>query len=249
MSGSNCLNCGHLVSGNYCGHCGQKAATHRFTLKHFIAHDIIHGAFHLDRGFPYTLKQLFTKPYSIREFIEGKRVGHFNAITFLLLIIALNLFVQAATDYDLQKLAPASEGSGLIGQLQYYQKKYIKELYLVTIPLASLFSYFVFKKSKLNFAEHLVLNTYKEGFVLLLNTLPILLLPLFHTLSTKLLIQGVFGLAANIWVIWYLHEIFRKDYNKKLTVILLLILFFIINTAVTTALGLTFIYFTIGFPE
>ena len=149
-----CLNCGAAVTTNYCGHCGQKAATHRFTLKHFVAHDIIHGAFHLDKGFPYTLKHLVTKPgYSIRDYIDGKRVGHFNAITFLLIVIALNLFVQSATNYDLAKLTLVdTNATGLLEQAQHYQKAYIKQFYLITIPLASLIGYLVLRRSGLNFA-------------------------------------------------------------------------------------------------
>ncbi|MEE4316149.1 MAG: hypothetical protein V2I74_04125, partial [Erythrobacter sp.] len=43
---SECVNCGAMVTGHYCGECGQKAHVHRSLAA--IGHDIMHGVLHLD---------------------------------------------------------------------------------------------------------------------------------------------------------------------------------------------------------
>ncbi len=84
-----CLNCNSDVVGDFCSTCGQKTSTKRFSLKHFITHDLIHGVFHLDKGLLFTIKELFTRPgHSIREYVQGKRIKHFNYFTAILILIA-----------------------------------------------------------------------------------------------------------------------------------------------------------------
>ncbi|MFY8110851.1 MAG: DUF3667 domain-containing protein, partial [Flavobacterium sp.] len=87
-----CLNCDRDVHENFCPNCGQKTTTHRFTFKHFL-HDFIHGVFHLDKGFFFTLKELFVRPgNSTRAYIQCKRVNYFNAFTMMLILIAVAHF-------------------------------------------------------------------------------------------------------------------------------------------------------------
>lgn len=66
-----CLNCTAPVTQNYCANCGQKSTAHRYSIKHFLAHDFIYGVWYIDKGI-FTLKGLFARPgHSVREFIQG----------------------------------------------------------------------------------------------------------------------------------------------------------------------------------
>lgn len=58
-----CLNCAAtVVPYNYCPNCGQKTTTHRYSIQHFIAHDFVHGIWHVDKGILFTLAGLFKRP-------------------------------------------------------------------------------------------------------------------------------------------------------------------------------------------
>ncbi|MBD1429705.1 DUF3667 domain-containing protein [Sphingobacterium litopenaei] len=87
-----CLNCHKEIHGKYCSHCGQSADTHRLSLSHFIAHDVVHGVFHLDKGLLFTIKQVLTRPgYAAMDYIAGKRKSYYNFF-YLIFIIGRVLF-------------------------------------------------------------------------------------------------------------------------------------------------------------
>eukprot|EP01132_Coremiostelium_polycephalum_P020155 gene20155-23955_t len=70
---TNCLNCNEKIAGKFCSNCSQASSTHRFSLAHVFKHDFIHGIFHFDKGFFYTIKELFTRPgHSIRDYFLKK---------------------------------------------------------------------------------------------------------------------------------------------------------------------------------
>jgi hypothetical protein len=93
-----CKNCENTVEGNYCPNCSQKADTHRFTLKHF-AHDFLHAFTHADKGIFLLMKELIIRPGKVAtEFNAGKRKKYFNPITYLLIVMALQIYLSRKTD-------------------------------------------------------------------------------------------------------------------------------------------------------
>jgi hypothetical protein len=163
MSSKNCLNCGHELSNNFCSYCGQKADTHRITVKHFIQHDLLHGVFHLDKGILFTIKETFTRPgKAAMDYINGKRVSYYNVFYLLLILIGLNLvvvhYVEVFNDTAL-KLKVNKDGT----KLYDFFNKNIKYIILSFIPLFAINGLILFRRLKLNFAEHHIIS----GFVLL----------------------------------------------------------------------------------
>lgn len=151
-----CLNCNENISRNYCDNCGQKASTHRFSLEHFFLHDFVHGIFHLDKGFLFTIKELFTRPgHSIREYIQGKRASHFNYFTTLILLLTIGYFLSKVAKVELIELYEGSM-DGLMKVLKDYSKITI----FLGLPVYALSSYVLFKKSKQNYTENLVINLF-----------------------------------------------------------------------------------------
>lgn len=155
---NNCLNCNQEILGKFCSNCSQAASTHRFSLHHVIQHDFIHGIFHFDKGFFYTIKELFTRPgHSIREYVQGKRVKHFNYFSTIILLLAIGYFLKKWTNFDASYFYDdKKEIEGVLKVL----KDYAKITIFLHIPIVSLLSYFLFKKSKQNYTENLVLNSY-----------------------------------------------------------------------------------------
>ncbi len=241
-----CLNCGRPVTDKYCGNCGQKAATHRFDLRHFFEHDIIHGVFHLDKGFPYTAKQLLTRPgYAIREYIDGKRVSYFNPVTFLLLLLAVNVFMinQIGLENMVAFDSKADTGSTL-AKINGYYTKYVKQLYLITIPFYSLFTYLLFRKSKHNYAEHLVMNTYRESGLIIINTVTLLISAASYKIwgKSSLIIAMVSSVLSWLYTFFFYKQYFGKDYTDKTSLVLLIIVAMLLPALLFGALALGTIY-------
>jgi hypothetical protein len=69
----------------------KKSNTHAITLKHFFAHDIIHGVSYLEKGILFTLKGTFGKDLAAALIIYVKRVNYYNVFALTLIIIALNI--------------------------------------------------------------------------------------------------------------------------------------------------------------
>lgn len=159
-----CKNCSNTYEGNFCNLCGQSSDVHKINF-HYVTHEIQHSILHVDGGIFYTIKQLFQRPgNSIREFIEGKRVKHFKPITFVIILSIIHSFLEHSVQrkpFIEDFLLGASEPikNPLLGWLiQHYSYTA-----LLLIPIFSFASYLSFRKSKFNYFEHLVLNTYTFG--------------------------------------------------------------------------------------
>jgi len=154
---NNCLHCQEQTMGKFCSNCSQPTATHRFSITHVFKHDFIHGIFHLDNGFFYTIKELFTRPgHSVREYIQGKRVKHFNYFATIILLLTIGYFLKKWTIIDASELYDQTTVGGLFKVLKNYSKVAV----FLHIPIIAFASYVLFRKSNQNYAENLVLNLY-----------------------------------------------------------------------------------------
>jgi len=104
-----CLNCGAMVTGAYCGACGQKAHVHRSLSA--IGHDIIHGVLHLDGKLWNTLPLLAFKPGRLtRRFIEGERAKFVSPMAMFL----FSVFAMFAVFQMVGLTVPTDFGRGFI---------------------------------------------------------------------------------------------------------------------------------------
>ncbi|UOE42150.1 DUF3667 domain-containing protein [Chryseobacterium suipulveris] len=217
---NNCLNCGRIISENFCSNCGQKASVHRYSFKHFIEHDLIHGFWHVDRGILFTIKELFTRPgHSIREFIQGKRVGYFSFVTLLLITLGITHFLGEYTQIKLADLMPES-GKNAMNALEVFTKEYPKTTLLLTIPFYAICSFLWFRKSKLNLTEHFVLNSYKTVAESLITLLFVILTIFYANIKVLMIIYSLISLLTIIYAFWYYRQFFSDyGYSKKTLVI------------------------------
>jgi hypothetical protein len=213
----NCLNCNQSITTNFCGNCGQKSTTHRYSLKHFIEHDFIHGVWHIDKGILYTVKALFTRPgHSVREYVLGKRAGYFNFITLLLLLVAMAGVIAHYSHLNMADLMPESSKKTMTS-LQRFTTTYPRVFLLITIPIYALFSYIWFSKAKFNYSEHLVLNSYKTATELMIGIL-FTILTIFYTNIPVLIIIYFIGIYTLFmgYTIWLYYQFFSQSgYSKK----------------------------------
>jgi hypothetical protein len=237
---NNCLNCNKEISGNFCSNCSQATATHRFSLHHVFQHDFIHGIFHFDKGFFFTIKELFTRPgHSIREYVQGKRVKHFNYFATIILLMTIGYFIKKWSKVDATVLYDDKQTiEGLLKVL----KEYSKVTVFLNIPIISIVSYLFFRKSKQNYTENLVLNLY-----LLCGTLTISLLLtislVFSDNKDFLVSVNYFAIALTfLYVFIFYYQYFSvfglKKYQLIIRVIIISVLYLLTKQTINNILNI-----------
>ncbi|MCT3989924.1 DUF3667 domain-containing protein [Elizabethkingia anophelis] len=234
---NNCLNCNEELVGKYCNNCSQPASTHRFSLSHVFKHDFVHGIFHFDKGFFFTIKELFTRPgHSIREYVQGKRVKHFNYFATVLLLLTIIYFVKKWAKIESSDLFDTN-----VKGLLKVQKDYSKITVFLNIPIIALISFLLFQRSKQNYTENLVLNMYLLcGLTVISLILPICMI--FTDNKEFLFIVNYFVTAlVFLYIIIFYYQYFSvfnyKKYDLIIRIILISILYMAIKQLINTILN------------
>ncbi len=164
-----CKNCSTAFEGNFCPNCSQKVMHGRFTIKQ-ILRDLFQMITNLEKGFWYTMKELFVRPDQvIKEYLSGVTVKYYNPFRFYFIIIAVSALLQVWLGvFDLQQATiretfnPNMTEEELQRQLAYMEnvKKFLNIIPLVVLPFIATFFYLIFRKQGWNFAEHLISATY-----------------------------------------------------------------------------------------
>jgi hypothetical protein len=181
----------------------------------------VHGVFHLDKGFLFTIKELFIRPgHSIREYVQGKRVKHFNAFTAIIFVLTITLVINGATKVkstEIYNQEQLSEYSKLL-------RDYYKLIILSGIPFYALGSYFIFKRTKQNYTENLVLNTYLTIGILILGLIfPVI--TIFYT-NTEVLyyLKVITPVLTILYIFWFYYEYFSTFGYRKVSLVIRIIL-------------------------
>jgi hypothetical protein len=162
MTTKTCLNCGRTVNDAFCAGCGQKTDTHRISFMNFISHDLLHGAFHIEKGMLFTTRQALLRPgKAALDYIAGKRKPYYNVFLLVLFTLGVILFlhhfyeVLAVRQGDaFAKPVYPNEASEKIDRIFAEKSKWIIFLF---VPLAALNSFLLFRRKKLNLSEHAII--------------------------------------------------------------------------------------------
>lgn len=209
-----CLNCNEPLIGNYCTTCGQSASTHRFTLKHIFTQDFVRVIFYINKGFFYTLKELFTRPgNSVREYVSGKRVKHLNYFTLLIVVLIVFTILEQITPFHFTDLV--EENNEIIKSFDLILKKYPKFLYVGIIPFYALFSFLIFKKAQQNYAEHVVLTTFRVAVIIIFNILFISFASVSKDISIIRKGDTLLAWMGTAYGTWFYCQYFHPFYQSK----------------------------------
>lgn len=248
-----CPNCGSTNIDNYCSSCGQKIFANRFTFKAFF--EVIGNALNFERGFIHTAIGLFQNPGTvINNYLKGKTKSYINPLNYILIITGIYAFLVLSLkifDSSIEASNSIVQGnnSELTPDMLAYQqniieviKKYLNFVPLLLIPLASLFSKWYYRKRKLYYGEHLILNTFIFAQNLIIT---IFISPLVLIIPQLLHIFPLLSIITTfIYFTYALRSIFRQSIVKAFggTIViyggssLFLILIMIIVTVITTIL-------------
>jgi hypothetical protein len=220
-----CKNCRNEFVGNYCNNCGQEASTQKLNFR-YLWHEIQHNLLHINHGVFYSVKQLYTRPgHSIREFVEGKRVKHFQPLSLLILLASLYGFLFHYFDIDVltnaSKIGSDQEQEKL-EQAMDWLGSHLSLVNVLTIPLYALGSFVAFRRQGYNFVEHLVLNAYLAAQRL---CLILVLFPVLYKLSgtPDLIVYTRLMLLAEYFLLLWTYIQFFSRLNPLITFLLSLI--------------------------
>lgn len=235
-----CKNCGQKFDGNYCNNCGQSSNVEKIDFK-YLLNEVPNSIFQLNRGFLFTVKELFTRPgHSIRYFLNGKRKQYFKPLAFVFL--ASTLYV--ISTYWLGKNTILSEfisgitiGLNNDNTTELLSTKFLNWLAnnhayatLIFLPFFSLASYLAFIKSKYNYFEHLVLNFYITG-----QQMIIYLIFSFVLLKDNYL-QFIPVILGALFTFWTFYQFFEtKKFYAKILLTLITYIYFLIQITVLIA--------------
>lgn len=217
-----------IFAGNFCPNCGQSSHEHRVNAAYFL-HDIPHSVFHVDHGFFYTVKMLFTKPgLMVQEFLEGKRIKYFRPIGYVMVMTALSALLVKVIDWITKKVL-ASNGV-VMQQSHNFFEHYFSLFIFLMIPLASLVTWVIFVNKKYNFWEHFLGNTYIAA---QLNIMWIImhLIGLVAAVFTKTEVKPDYNLFLVFFLMFFMYlygsvfgRLMHPFFKRKIIMILLLCL-------------------------
>ncbi len=238
-----CKNCGNEFEGNFCNQCGQKKIEGRFTIKE-ILHNFFHNFTHLDRGFLYLAKELYVKPGIIsKEYIDGKRKKYFNPFQYLILVVALSMFL--TLNFNL--LGPreyvslfdsSDETVRFYAHMRAFFYKNFNIILFLTVPVSAFFSLIFFRKSGFNYSENLVFNSY----IAAQRTLTFILISPFLYFFNKIWYVFI-GFYYLFWLVYFIYA-FRQFFGEKLSVtIIKFVIMYIILIVSVQGFAQAFVYY------
>jgi hypothetical protein len=242
----NCKNCGEPVNENFCPNCGQSANTQDINFS-FLIHKMLFGIFHVDKGIFYTVIELFKRPgHAIREYIEGKRIKYFNPFAFLFIFATIYAilihYTSKITTIDVFSTAfvETFEEVNYLGMAAQWIKSHYAYMILLFLPIFALASFLAFRKSKYNYAQHIVLSSYIMGQCFCISILMIPLYFIFTSGSARAKIESLESIITVIFIFWTYFQFFNLVKSKRrigltiLTFILVFIFFIVIISALVT---------------
>lgn len=176
--------------------------------------------FNFDKGFLFTLKTLLIRPGQvIREFLFEDRTKLMKPMRFLILSVAFGTFISlkffpeiANTEISIIEIFPptlfTSDTATLLSKIMVESfTKYSNLFQLFKVPFIAIVSYLLFRKSKFNFAEHLVINAYLFSMLVIVSTL---LVPMVNFLP------AIFGTIIFLFTLGYMTFVFTTIFKEKL---------------------------------
>lgn len=208
-----CLNCSREIAGNFCPDCGQKANMHRITFGHFVAHDLLHGMFHLERGIVFTLKDALVRPgKAALDYISGKRIAYYNVFYLSLILIGLAIVLYhfgvpetalKGDDPGSQKVVDVMTGNA-------------KLVVLCFVPLLAINARVLFWKMKLNLAEHFIVAGFTFVGMLLLTDVTLAINAIAEATTRGLLANWalfILSLLALLFPFWAYANLSLKSHS------------------------------------
>jgi len=240
-----CKNCGNEAELKFCPNCGQKTSTGRINIKR-VLHDFFHVFTHVDSGILFLIKEQFVRPGTVvKEYLEGKRKKYFSPFQYLLLGVAVVTFFTVNLDLGIGmigNIAVKGENAEIIlHNFILFVYKYFNIIILLTVPVMAVYSRLLFRKSGLNYAEHLTLSTLVAGQrqVMFLFAIPFL----YFFREDSQVVLRIFITIWSAYLVWTYVQFFKPKSRVWGIIKSLLIVFLFLITNGFLIAAIYFIFF------
>ncbi|RNC86691.1 MAG: DUF3667 domain-containing protein [Winogradskyella sp.] len=263
----NCKNCDIPLSKSqrYCFACGARVIKNRLTFKSLFRQLNVEF-FSVDNKVLKTFIHLFTKPeVVINGFIDGTRKKYSNVIQYFALALTLagiQVFLMESffkdeldSTFEFLKSIDANtlpeNANAKQNPLNFESfndvNKYQSIIYIITTPFYAISTWltnFIIRPNRhFNFTEHLVINIYYYGQVIIITSLLSIFFLLFGL--NYLVVSGIVSLLTFVFLFYTLKRIFKLDiWNAIAYFMLVMVCFVIIGIAI--GIGAVLVGYIIG---
>jgi hypothetical protein len=180
-----CKNCGTSLQGPFCHACGQEYITERFTVRSLLT-GFVANIFNIEKGFFHTTLELIRRPEKVlADYLDRNTIHYYHPVRFAVVWLAISVILtlyfgiydgmmeQVLETYRNMGLVDSPETELRMRTTMDYMKNFLNIVPFFVIPFNSLFSWKMLHKRPLNYAEHLVMNTYLMGLATCIGMIPL----------------------------------------------------------------------------
>tara|TARA_R100001015_G_C4618986_1_gene175565 strand:+ start:1072 stop:1758 length:687 start_codon:yes stop_codon:yes gene_type:complete len=186
----------------------------RYNLKDSIGW-LLNSIFNLDHGFFYTTVKLIKKPGEvIGDVLNGVTIKYTHPFRLLFLWATIStILVVVLGTYDAQTSDMYQNFDFSEDQIEFQKKmnevlkKYLNFVIMLNVPIIAFFSWLFYRKHKLNYTEHLIINSY--AFVTTTSLGVILVFAQYFLDNPSSMIW--FSMLVNVALVGYVYSSFFKE--------------------------------------
>lgn len=174
------------------------------------------------------MKELFVRPGTVaREFNAGQRKKYFNPITYLLIVMALQIFLTQKTginSYYVEEIKKQTQSEAnatpdpeveksaeLLKVVNEVIQEHSKLINFLFLPVLALLTWAMFRRAGNNYAEVLVLDVLWIAQILLIFII-LCIIPFFIYPQSILITMNLYAVVAIIYMIIALKQFFLQPW-------------------------------------
>jgi len=235
-----CKNCSAHFSGNYCNNCRQSVKTSRITWKELFL-QFSQAFFHANKGIIYTIKELLIRPgNAILDYLNGKRVNHFNPFLFLLLVGGFSTFLYTTINLKFPNEAIELNKIEIINPMLAH--KFFSAVGFNYVILLTITDFIFYYKAGFNLPELIVSNAFQAGQIMVFS---VIFLPLIFVQdyfignnSSIFNIRSLEYLVSIVFLFFTRYQFFKAKRNYYLItkIIIQLVIVYFVNDKIISYL-------------
>lgn len=193
-----CANCGAALTGPFCAECGQRRVDGRLSVRQ-VAAETLASAADMDRGLLHTMAGLTVRPGEVvRDYLNGRTVRWTGPAKYFVLVMAMVVLVYVQAGIGERLAAVSGSTVGTEGIAKFVQT-HLNLLIAAGVPFSALGTWVAYRRYRLNYAEHVVLNLYVNAHHTLL-MVPLSVAAAFGGFSVLMVVNTLLGFGYLVWV-------------------------------------------------